>query len=84
MADHYNKDGKLVSYTDARGNRYNANHQFIGYSKNGVHYDQNHHCIGYTDDRGYHYDQNHHNIGYTKGGARYGANHEYQGRIRKT
>lgn len=48
MSYHYNKDGKLVSYTDARGNRYNANHQFIGYSKNNVHYDQNHYNIGYT------------------------------------
>ena len=82
MANHYDKFGRLVSYTDARGNRYNANHQFIGYSKKGVHYDSNHQCIGYTERNGNRYDYNHRNIGYNKNGCVYGTNHEYQGRKR--
>ena len=58
MANHYDKFGRLISYTDANGNRYNANHEFIGYSKNGVHYDKNHQYIGYNKN-GYVYDSNH-------------------------
>ena len=27
----YDPNGRLVSYTDERGNRYDANHQYIGY-----------------------------------------------------
>ena len=80
MTDHYDKNGNLMSYTDSNGNRFNANHELIGSSKDNVLFDRNGQTIGYTDGNGTRFDQYGRTIGYTKDGARYSANHEFQGK----
>ena len=70
----YDPNGRLVSYTDERGNRYDANHQYIGYSENSVHYDNNHQCIGYTDQNDNLFDNNHCCMGYLENDRLYSAN----------